>query len=117
MEATMNAIVRKFPTTYHDIHAHSILASTFSHPDEVLANEILTNAEKRCVLAAWASDAFAVEAKPWLRQLPDNDTPIALTDIMQALQRLDEDDRPPPDRGGAAQRPIQFEELPAAVGF
>ena len=117
MEATMNAIVRKFPTTDHDIHVHSILASTFSHPDEVIANAVLTPAEKRCVLAAWASDAFAVENKPWLRQLPGNDAPVALSDIMQALQRLDEDDGPPPDRGGAAQRPIQFEELPAAVGF
>ena len=113
----MNAIVRKFPTTDHDIHVHSILASTFSHPDEVIANGVLTPAEKRCVLAAWASDAFAVENKPWLGRLPGNDTPVALSDIMHALQRLDEDDTPPPDRGGAAQRPIHFEELPAAVGF
>jgi hypothetical protein len=112
----MNAIVRKLPTTDHDIHVHSILASTFSHPDEVIANEILTAKEKRCVLAAWASDAFAVEGKPWLRQLPGNDTPVALSDIMRALRRLDDDDTPP-DRGGAAQWPVQFEELPSAVGF
>jgi hypothetical protein len=116
MEATMTAIVRKFPTTDHDIHVHSILASTFSHPNEVIANGVLTPAEKRCVLAAWASDAFAVENKPWLRQLPGNDAPVALSDIMRALQRLDEDDTPP-DRGGASQRPVQFEELPPAVGF
>jgi hypothetical protein len=112
----MTAIVREFPTTDHEVNVHSILASTFSHPDEVLANEILTNAEKRCVLAAWASDAFAVETRPWLRQLPGNNTPVALLDIMRALRRLDDDDFPP-DRGGAAQRPIVIEELPAAVGY
>lgn len=112
----MNAIVRDFPSRIDpDIHARSLLASTFSHPDEVIANGILTVAEKRCVLAAWASDAFAVEAKPWLRQLPGNDRPVALSEIMRALRTLDEE--PPPDRGGAGQRPIHFEELPAAVGF
>jgi hypothetical protein len=51
-----------------------------------------------------------------LRQLPGNDTPVALSDIMRALRRLDDDDTPP-DRGGAAQWPVQFEELPSAVGF
>jgi hypothetical protein len=116
MEADMSAIVRDFPSPIDpNIHAQSILASTFSHPDEVLENEILSITEKRCVLAAWASDAFAVEAKPWLRQLPGNDTPVLLAEIMRALRLLDED--PPPHRGGAAQRPIHYEELPAAVGF
>jgi hypothetical protein len=41
----MNTIVRKFPTTDHDIHVHSILASVFSHPDEAVANEILSAAK------------------------------------------------------------------------
>jgi hypothetical protein len=53
-----------------DIHANSILAATFSHPEDVLAAPQLSTAEKRCVLAAWASDAFAVDDNPWLRQLP-----------------------------------------------
>lgn len=113
----MNAIVREFPTTDPHIHAHSILASAFCDPAEVLANDLLTEVEKRCVLAAWASDAFAVEEKPWLRQLPGNDTPVPLAAIMRALRILDEGKSPPPDRGGGAQRPVEFRELPAAVGF
>lgn len=113
----MNAIVRQFPTIDPNIHAHSLLASTFRDPDEVLASELLTKVEKRCVLAAWASDAFAVEDKPWLRQLPSNQTPVPLSAIMRALKLLDGSDDPPPDRGGGAQRPIEFRELPAAVGF
>lgn len=113
----MNAIVREFPTIDPHIHAHSILASTFRDPAEVLANDRLTKVEKRCVLAAWASDAFAVEERPWLRQLPGNEMPVPLAAIMRALKLLDENGSPPPDRGGGAQRPVELRELPAAVGF
>jgi hypothetical protein len=54
---------------YFDIYANSLLAATFGHPSDVLASDILSRSEKRCVLAAWASDAFAVEGKLWLRQI------------------------------------------------
>lgn len=87
-----------------DIHANSLLAATFSHPDKVLSSPLLTTADKRCVLAAWASDAFAVEDNPWLRQLPGAPAAAALKDILSALRRLDDDDDgPPPFKGGAAQ--------------
>lgn len=87
-----------------DIHANSLLAATFSHPDEVRSSPVLTAADKRCVLAAWASDAFAVENNPWLRQLPGAPDAVPLKDILRALRRLDdEDDGPPPLKGGAAQ--------------
>jgi hypothetical protein len=46
-----------------DIHANSLLATIFRHPSEVLSDQTLSIAEKRCVLAAWASDAFAVEGR------------------------------------------------------
>lgn len=55
---------------YDDIHANSLLASTFSHLREVLADPVLYVLQKRCILATWASDAFAVEGKPWVRQIP-----------------------------------------------
>lgn len=90
-----------------DIHANSLLAATYSHPDEVLSSPVLTAAEKRCVLAAWASDAFAVEDSPWHRQLPGAPEAVPLKDILATLRRLDgEEDGPPPFKGGAAQRPV-----------
>lgn len=98
----MSSGVRSRP---FDIHANSLLAATFSHPEEVLSSPLLTAADKRCVLAAWASDAFAVEDNPWLRQLPGAFDAVPLKDILSALRRLDdEDDGPPPFKGGAAQR-------------
>ena len=63
---------------YDDIHANSLLASTFSHPREVLANPLLDVLQKRCILATWASDAFAVEGKPWLRQIPGSDRQVSV---------------------------------------
>ena len=101
-----------------DIHASSLLAATFSHPDEVMTNPVLAPDEKRAVLAAWASDAFAVRDNPWLRQLPGAPEAIPLREIMSALHRLDDDDGPPPPkRGGAALRLPLIEEPAAAVGF
>jgi hypothetical protein len=113
MEATMKSTAM-YPI---DIHANSLLAATFSHPSEVLSNPILSAPEKRCVLAAWASDAFAVEDNPWLRQLPGSDTPIPLKAIIEALRRLDEDGGGPPRDGGTALRPPILEEPKMAVGF
>jgi hypothetical protein len=104
-----------------DIHAHSFLASSFTHPSDVLADLSLTPAKKRCILAAWASDAFAVEGKPWLRQIAGHKDPIPLAEILSALRRLDDDDGPP--RGGASaaiprRRDEEFaEEFDLAVGY
>jgi hypothetical protein len=88
-----------------DVHATSFLARSFTHPSEVLASSSLDPVEKRCILAAWASDAFAVESKPWLRQVSGNRDPVPLADILQALQRLDEDDDDPPPGGLSAAMP------------
>lgn len=77
------------------IHANSLLASTFNHPREVLASPFLDVVQKRCVLATWASDAFAVEGKPWLRRIPGSSREISIGDILTALRALDGDDEPP----------------------
>jgi hypothetical protein len=102
---TMNSIA----TESFDLHANSVLARTFSHPSEVLSNPVLSLAEKRCVLAAWASDAFAVKDRPWLRQLPGTDEHIPLLEIFRALRRLDRNDDPPPQRGAPGMRPVVLE--------
>jgi hypothetical protein len=72
-------------------------------PDQVLRARALSRAEKRAVLASWASDAYAVESKPWLRQIPGRTEPIALAAILDSLRRLDDEPDPPP-KGGMAIR-------------
>jgi hypothetical protein len=99
-----------------DLHASSLLAATFSHPSEVLSHRFLSAREKRCVLAAWASDAFAVEGSPWLRQLPGGAAPIPVGEIFAALRGLDEEDDPHPGGAGGLHRPA-LEEPAMAVGF
>src|SRR6478609_5059996 len=85
-----------FVSSVNEIHANSLLASTFTHPREVLANPFLDTLQKRCILATWASDAFAVEGKPWLRQIPGSATQVRIGDIVNALKMLDDGDGTPP---------------------
>ena len=70
----------------------------FDLPDQVLSAEALSRSEKRAILSAWASDANAVESKPWLRRRPGTAYPVALAAILEALRRLDDE---PPPRGRA----------------
>jgi hypothetical protein len=64
-------------------------AGAFGHPSEVVNDPDLTLAEKRAILASWASDACAVEAAPALRRSPAAAKPVAFDDIMDALRTLD----------------------------
>ena len=68
----------------------------FRHPREVLRYPGLSHAEKRAILASWASDARAVESCPALRCLPGcRAEPVPLDAILDALQALDEGSAPP----------------------
>ncbi len=75
-------------------HTHGETApfgtSHFMHPDDVVADLQLTRGEKRETLASWASDVHAVSDAPTLRQL-DNGAVVRVTDVLQALQYLDDD--------------------------
>ena len=64
-------------------------AQAFAHPRDIVADPDLTLNEKRAILAAWASDACAVEAAPALRHLPGGERPVSIDDILLALQELD----------------------------
>ncbi|GJE33451.1 hypothetical protein [Methylobacterium oxalidis] len=62
----------------------------FRHPHDVLAYPNLSRAEKRAILASWASDARAVESCPTLRCLPGcRAEPVPLHAVLAALQALD----------------------------
>ena len=63
-------------------------ANAFARPADVVNDLDLTLSEKRAILAAWASDACAVEAVPALRK-PPGSAPIRFDEIMDALRELD----------------------------
>ena len=63
----------------------------FAHPREVLADQELASVEKRAILAAWASDASAVESRPKFRWLLGTPGPVALSQVLDALRALDAD--------------------------
>lgn len=65
------------------------LTAGFMHPDQVIGDPQLTQAEKREILASWASDARAVPGAADLRQL-DNGAVVRVGDVLRALKSLDE---------------------------
>jgi hypothetical protein len=65
-------------------------AMAFAHPMDVVRDPDLTLAEKRAILASWASDACAVEAAPELRSIASG-TFVRWDGIMDALRALDEE--------------------------
>jgi hypothetical protein len=75
----------------------------YQTPHDVETDDRLDTLQKRAILSSWASDLFAVEASPWLRSVPGLNETLRLSDILDALRRLDDEDDPPP-RGGAALR-------------
>ena len=82
--------------TRHDLDALLHPARAFAHPMDVVHDRDLTVSEKRAILAAWASDACAVEAAPALRRPPGAPV-IRFDDIMDALRALDREGfKPPP---------------------
>lgn len=61
----------------------------FSDPLDVLKDPHLTTKQKREILASWASDASAVQDEPKLRWLLGTPEPVPLTEVQEALVRLD----------------------------
>ncbi|KAA0687934.1 hypothetical protein DTW90_32785 [Neorhizobium sp. P12A] len=57
-------------------------------PIDVVRVRALSVDDKRAVLAAWASDFYAVDSKPALRQLPGT-TPVSIDEVQAALEELD----------------------------
>ncbi|HEX2135217.1 MAG TPA: hypothetical protein VHG30_04820 [Microvirga sp.] len=71
------------------IASPTLRGAVFFHPREVLEHPRLSPADKRALLAAWASDACAVEGRPALRQLPDTGAVVTVDEILAALRALD----------------------------
>jgi hypothetical protein len=83
MEQSFQA--RKAP---FDIDALLHPSRAFRHPLDVVRDADMTVAEKRSVLASWASDACAIESNPALRATATGNV-VNYDDIIDALQSLD----------------------------
>ncbi len=91
----MTELHHRFDEKVFDLNAILHPGSVFDHPRDVLADTSLSHAEKRAILASWASDAAAVNSNPALRALPGK-TPVSIDDILEALSSLDHFPRTPP---------------------
>ncbi|TWB03646.1 hypothetical protein [Bradyrhizobium stylosanthis] len=70
--------------------------TTFEHPGDVVCHTGLTTAEKRAILASWASDASAIASYPSLRSPAGLKKPVSIDEIIEALCELDGGPRNPP---------------------
>jgi hypothetical protein len=100
MEETMR------PTTasdnVFDMNALLHPGTVFDHPKDVVAHPRLSTAEKRAILASWASDASAIASCPALRAPAGLKAPVTIDEILEALCELDGGPRNPP--GGKPNR-------------
>jgi hypothetical protein len=74
--------------TPFDIDALLHPSKAFGHPLNVVRDPDMTVAEKRSVLASWASDACSIESNPALRATATGNV-VSYDDIIDALQSLD----------------------------
>ena len=93
-------------TTAHDnvFDFNALLhpGTVFEHPRDVVHHPVLTTAEKRAILASWASDASAIASCPALRSPAGLKAPVSIDEILDALCELDGGPRTPP--GGKPMR-------------
>ena len=92
---------RTKPTIDHrdnliDLNALFHPASVYDHPRDVVGDATLSVAEKRAILASWASDAAAVASQPALRELPGAHRKVSIDEVFEALAALDHQPKGPP---------------------
>ncbi|KSV83788.1 hypothetical protein [Sinorhizobium sp. GL28] len=68
-----------------------VLAShwPFRRPMDVVKAPALSVDDKRAILAAWASDFYAIDSKPALRHMPGTPEPVSIDEVRSALRELD----------------------------
>jgi hypothetical protein len=109
----MTGLNHRFDDNVYDLNAILNPGSVFDHPRDVLADATLSRAEKRAILASWASDAAAVTSCPALRAVPGAKAPVPIDDILDALSSLDHRPRTPP--GGKPARLKSVDRAQAAA--
>ncbi|MBR0695833.1 hypothetical protein [Bradyrhizobium lablabi] len=81
--------------------------SVFAHPRDVVAHPELSLAEKRAILASWASDATAIASCPSILAPQGLKAPVTIDEILEALCALDEGPRSPPGGKPMRLRPVE----------
>jgi hypothetical protein len=109
----MTGLYHQFDENVYDLNVILHPGSVFDHPRDVLADPALSRAEKRAILASWASDAAAVASNPALRAMPGQKAPVSIDDILEALSSLDHSPRTPP--GGKPARLKSVDRTQAAA--
>ena len=94
-----------------DLEALLHPGTVFQHPRDVVSHPNLDLAEKRAILASWASDASAIASCPALRAPTGLKAPVTI-EILEALCALDGGPRHPP--GGKPMRRHPTERCAAA---
>jgi len=88
------------PTTADDnVFDFNVLlypGTVFETPGDVLDHTALTLAEKRAILASWASDASTIASCPSMRAPAGLKKLVSIDEILDALCALDGGPRTPP---------------------
>jgi hypothetical protein len=80
------------PASFEAWQALVAPGDVFRHPREVLTHPQLTQADKRTILASWASDACALENAPSMRCLIGSRAePVPVDAVLATLAELDEE--------------------------
>ena len=95
-----------------DLNALLHPGTVFEHPKDIVCHTVLTTAEKRAILASWASDASAIASCQSLRSPAGLKQPVSIDDILEALCELDGAPRNP--SGGKPYRLRSVERAMAA---
>jgi hypothetical protein len=111
MEANMRTTPARTDNVF-DFNALLHPGTVYDHPRDVVADPALTLAEKRAILASWASDASAIASCPALRAPDGLKAPVTIDEILEALCALDGGPRHPP--GGKPMRLRSTERRAAA---
>src|ERR1700730_9755828 len=92
----MTDLNRHFDENVYDLNAILHPRTVFDHPRDVLADATLSRAEKRAILASWASDAAAVNSCPSLRAIPGTKNVVSIDDIVKPFPSVNPPPRTPP---------------------
>lgn len=90
-----------------DLNAILHPGSVYDHPRDVVGDAQLSIAEKRAILASWASDAAAVTSNPALREIPGSRRIVTVDEVLEALAALDGD----PPRNPPGGRPNRLKSI------